>query len=181
MFSLMTRVFHRAAVACCSSWVALPALATLAALVTLGASLPARAAGNLDLQFIASEKFSDIGRGSFDRERNLKSLADYVQGLASQLPEGRALKLEILDIDLAGELRPRGAQDVRVLRGRADWPQMSLRYTLTQNGATLKSGDERISDMAYMDHGHVSDGAYGDLAYDKRMLQDWFRKTIIAP
>lgn len=151
------------------------------AVMAVMASLPVQAAGHLDLQFITPEKFSDIGFGSRDRERNLKSLADYLQRLATQLPEGQALKLEILDIDLAGELRLRGAQDIRVLRGRADWPQMSLRYTLTQNGATLKSGDARLSDLGYMDHGRVSDAAYGDLAYDKRMLQDWFRKTITAP
>jgi hypothetical protein len=153
----------------------------LCAALALCACLSVQAAGKLDLQFVAPEKYSDIGRGSHDRERNLKSLADYLQTLAAQLPESQALKLEVLDIDLAGELRPRAAQDVRVLRGRADWPQMSLRYTLTQNGTTLKSGEARLSDMGYLDHARCSDRGYGDLPYDKRMLQDWFRKTLMAP
>jgi hypothetical protein len=154
-----------------------------AACLALGAGLSAQAADKLDLQFVTPEKFSDIGDGSHDRERNLKSLSDYLQTLAAQLPEGQALKLEVLDVNLAGETRPRGAQDIRVLRGRADWPQMTLRYTLTQNGTTLKAGNAQLSDMGYLDHGlgYGSGRGYGDLPYDKRMLQDWFRKTLIAP
>lgn len=152
-----------------------------AACLALGASLSAQAADKLDLQFVTPEKFSDIGNSGHDRERNLKSLADYLQTLAAQLPEGQALKLEVLDINLAGEMRPRATQDIRVLHGRADWPQMTLRYTLTQNGSTLKSGEAQLSDMGYLDHGPRNDRAHGDLPYDKRMLQDWFRKTLMAP
>jgi hypothetical protein len=152
-----------------------------AAVVALGFSLPALAGDKLELQFVTPEKFSDIGNGGYDRDRNLKSLADYLQTLAGQLPEGQALKLEVLDVNLAGDIRPRGTQEIRILRGRADWPQMTLRYTLTQNGATLKSGEAQLSDMGYLDHGRGNDRAYGDLPYDKRMLQDWFRKTLLAP
>jgi hypothetical protein len=143
--------------------------------------LPAHAAGKLDLQFIAPEKFSDIGHGGYDRAHNLKTLADYLQTLAAQLPEGQTLKLEVLDIDLAGELLPRATQEVRVLRGTVDWPQMTLRYTLTQNGAALKSGDAQLTDLGYLSALRVRDAAAGELAYDKRMLQDWFRKSIATP
>ena len=167
MFNPPTRVSSLAAMA-------------FAALAALSAVVPAHAAGKLDLQFIAPEKYSDIGHGGYDRDRNLKSLADYLQTLVAQLPDGQTLTLEVLDIDLAGELRPGAAQEIRVLRGGADWPHMSLRYTLAQNGTTLKSGFERLSDMAYLDHPRRSE-SYGDLAYDKRMLQDWFRKTFTAP
>jgi hypothetical protein len=154
--------------------------AGLAALA-FAALLPAHAADKLDLQFIAPEKFSDIGHGGYDRDRNLKTLSDYLQTLAAQLPEGQTLKLEVLDIDLAGELRPRAAQEVRVLRGTVDWPQMKLRYTLMQDGAVLKTGEAQLSDLGYLDHLRARDSSYGDLAYDKRMLQDWFRKTLLAP
>ncbi len=160
-----------------------PRFFSLAALATfaLFAVAPAHAAGKLELQFIAPDQFSDIGRGGYDRDRNLKSLTDYLQTLVAQLPDGQTLKLEVLDVDLAGELRPRAGQEIRVLRGAADWPQMSLHYTLTQNGATLKAGDAKLSDMAYMNHPRGRDAALGELAYDKRMLQDWFRTTITAP
>jgi hypothetical protein len=156
-------------------------MSVLSVLTALSAGLPVHAAGKLDLNFIAPESFSDIGHGSYDRERNLKTLADYLQTLAAQLPEGQTLKLEVLDIDLAGELLPRATQEVRVMRGTVDWPQMALRYTLTQNGAALKSGEARLSDLGYLTALRARDTAGGDLAYDKRMLQDWFRKTIATP
>jgi hypothetical protein len=158
-----------------------PACCSGLALVAFCALLPAQAAGKLDLQFIAPEKYRDIGHGGYDRERNLKTIGDYLQTLAAQLPEGQTLKLEVLDIDLAGELRPRATQEVRVLRGTVDWPQMQLRYALMQGGATLKSGEARLSDLGYLDHLRGRESTYGELAYDKRMLQDWFRKTITAP
>ncbi len=154
---------------------------TVIALAIAATGLPAHAAGKLDLQFIAPEKYSDIGHGSYDRERNLKSLAAYLQTLVAQLPDGQTLKLDVLDIDLAGELRPRATQEVRVLRGTVDWPQMKLRYTLTQGGATLKSGEAQLSDLGYLDHLRGRESTYGDLAYDKRLLQDWFRNTLTAP
>jgi hypothetical protein len=151
------------------------------AVVLLLAGLPARAAGQLELRYIEPAHYRDIGHGAYERERNLKSLADYLQSLAAQLPDGQTLKLEVLDIDLAGELQHHAAQEIRVLRGRADWPQMQLRYTLMQGPVTLKSGDALLSDLGYLDHLRGSESAYGDLPYDKRMLQDWFRQTITAP
>jgi hypothetical protein len=157
------------------AWLMLPAL------LALWPGLSAHAAGKLDLQFITPEKFSDIGHGGYDRERNLKTLSDCLQTLAAQLPEGQVLKLEVLDIDLAGELRPRATQEVRVMRGTVDWPQMTLRYTLTQNGAALKSGEAQLSDLGYLGTLRARDAAGGELAYDKRMLQDWFRKTFATP
>lgn len=158
-----------------------PARCVTFAAWALTALLPAHAAGMLELKFIEAEKFSDIGRSSFERDRNLKTLTDYLQTLAAQLPDGRTLQLDVLNVDLAGEVRPGGGQEIRVLRGAADWPQMKLRYTLTQNGAALKSGDAQLSDLGYLDRLHGQTSTYGDLPYDKRMLQDWFRKTFLAP
>jgi hypothetical protein len=150
-------------------------------LALLQAGLPALAAGKLELQFIEPATYRDIGQAGHERERNLKSLADYLQTLAAKLPDGQTLKLDMLDIDLAGEVQHRAAQEIRVMRGRADWPQIQLRYTLTQGGATLKSGEARLSDLSYLDHLRGRESMQGDLPYDKRLLQDWFRKTITAP
>ena len=161
-------------------------LATLSALSTaLCLSLPAQAAGTIEVKYLAPETYTDIGFGTYERERTLKSLSDYVQTLAKQLPDGQTLRLEVLDIDLAGELRHYGAQEVRVLRGRADWPHLILRYTLSAaaQGApasTLKAGDANLSDMSYLYTLNIGTQRYGDLAYEKRMLNQWFEQNFVA-
>src|SRR5258708_3305264 len=51
---------------------------------------------------------------------------------ARYLLPSQNLKIEIVDIDLAGRLRfsARRGEEIRVLDGGADWPSMKLRYTL---------------------------------------------------
>ena len=114
-----------------------------------------------------------------ERERELKEFSDYFARLDKKLPAGQSLRIEVLDIDLAGRLYPRrSGDDIRILNGGADWPRIHLRYTLEQDGKLLRSGDEQLSDMAYQDRlGRTSDS--DPLRYEKRMLDDWFDKAIV--
>jgi hypothetical protein len=150
----------------------------LAALAAIGA-VSAAQAGTVDVKFIEPQKFSDAGRGSWNIEQTTKSLAQLLQAYGKKLPEGQALKIEVTDVDLAGEMRfTRHGDDVRVTRGRADWPRIELRYTLSDGSRVLKSGEARIADMAYQQHalhGSYRDEAYG---YEHRMLDRWFAETF---
>ncbi len=49
---------------------------------------------------------------------------------------GQVLKIDVLDLDLAGTVRParRGAGDIRIVRGGADAPHIRVRYALTAGG-----------------------------------------------
>lgn len=150
-----------------------PAAVVAALLLTLATGL-ARA-GSVDVSYIESERYADAGRG-LDGERVRDDLTRLFQSLgASLLPADQALHLEVLDIDLAGELLPmyRSMQEVRVLRGRADWPRIQLRWTLSRGDQVLDSGSATVSDMAYLDHGERH--ADGPLPYETRMLTQWFR------
>ncbi|MEK8050431.1 DUF3016 domain-containing protein [Ideonella sp. DXS22W] len=149
------------------------AAALAALLFTLAAGL-ARA-GSVDVSYIAPERHADAGRG-LDAERVRDDLTRLFQSLgASLLPADQALHIEVLDIDLAGELLPmyRTMQEVRVLRGRADWPRLQLRWTLSRGEQVIDSGSATVSDMAYLDHGDRH--ADGPLPYETRMLTQWFR------
>ena len=64
-----------------------------------------------------------------------------------------------------------GGQDVRVLRGRADFPSIRLRYTWERPNAAPQSGEETVKDMTYLQRTVPSTAAY---AYEKRMLERWF-------
>ena len=151
-----------------------------AALFSLGAvALPASAA--VTVTFVHPESYRDMPFSPIDREHILKDLGEYFVKLEKALPPGQDLAIEVLDLDLAGRMLPsvRAGQDLRVLRGQADWPHMQLRYTLSANGTVISSGQDQLSDMAYMDRINVYSS--GDsLRYEKRMVDDWFKKKFVG-
>lgn len=109
----------------------------------------------------------------------LTGLTEHFNKLAARLPAGQDLNVEVLDVDLAGQTWPTlmSAQDLRIMNGRADWPRMSMRYTITQGGQVVRSGEENLSDMGYMNRINRYYG--GDaLRYEKQMLDDWFKTRI---
>ena len=153
-------------------------LFAVAALLPLSLSVvpPAHAAGTVEVRWIEPAQFSDVSRNAIDRERELQALGKYMTQLGSRLPDGQALTIAVTDLNLAGEMQPFGWRDARVLRGRADWPQMALRYTLRSGGRTLKSGQAHLADMNYF-FGLRSD----ELGYEKRMVERWFKDEFLSP
>lgn len=160
------------------------AIKPLAVLALLAASaLPAAAEGKVEVNFVEPEKFADAGRSVIDRERTLKTLGDYLQGLGRELPDGQTLHLEVTDLDLAGNVEPfgwRSTSDVRVLRGRADWPHMHLRFKLLAEGREVKTGQAQLADISYMYSLHGRHSAGDMLGYEKRMVRRWFNETFVA-
>jgi hypothetical protein len=133
----------------------------------------------VSVTYVQPESFSDIPFPTWEREDTLRELTEHFTKLGNSLPPGQDLRIEVLDIDLAGRAIPsaRTGRDIRVMRGRADWPRIQLRFSLEQNGQVLKSGEAQLSDMSYLDH----TSRYFDsepLRYEKQMIDDWFEKTI---
>ena len=154
--------------------------AGVAAISALVVPSAAQAAGTVQVNFVEPDKFSDAGRGALDLERTTQAFAEHLQALGKRLPDGQSLRLHVTDIDLAGELRPtRHGSEIRVLRGRADWPRVALRYELVQDGRTLKSGATQVADMAYQQTS-LSTQRGEAYAYEFRMLERWFKEQIVA-
>ena len=149
----------------------------LLAAAVLSTASPSGAAGNAQVSYVQPDKFTDAGHGGFDRERTMQSLTQHFDTLGKRLPDGQTLRVEVLDVDLAGEVWPRGPHEVRVLRGRADWPHLTLRYTVLDNNRTVKAGEARLTDMAYLFDRHRQ-AQYSDLPFEKRMLDRWFKEEI---
>lgn len=147
-------------------------------LVTVCAMFSLSAAAAATVTFINPEKMTDVPRFSSDRESMEMILRDHLNQLAAQLPTGQELKVEFIDIDLAGDVFPRvPVRDIRVMKGQADWPRMHLRYSIEQDGKVLRSGDRELSDPNYlMGSRSYNQDLYG---HDKQMLDDWFRKEIM--
>ncbi|MET3133556.1 hypothetical protein AAKU55_003846 [Oxalobacteraceae bacterium GrIS 1.11] len=131
------------------------------------------AQADVSVSYQRPEKFSDLPVGA--RARVLDELTAHFAQLGKQLPPDQHLKIDVTDIDLAGRIDPgrRNFTDVRVLRGKTDWPRIALHYTLEANGKVLGAGDESLSDMAYLDRPN----RYADsdhLRYEKKMIDAWF-------
>ncbi|MCU0969496.1 MAG: DUF3016 domain-containing protein [Rubrivivax sp.] len=155
-------------------------IATMTIALALGASGGARA-GTLDLSFVEPAAFADAGETAPDRERTQGVLGAHLQSLAARLPASQTLRLEVLDVDLAGRIERLAPRDVRVLDGGADWPRMHLRWTLVEAGRTVRQGDDRIDDMNYA-QGLQRIGATDAYYFEKRLLDRWFQERFgIAP
>ena len=152
----------------------------LLACLTAAAATPV-VAGVAELSFVDSARFADTGSTPWERQANLNTLTSHLQVLAKHhLGANQVLKIEVLNVDLAGEPQPsrRAGRDLRIVRGKADWPRIQLRYTLEAAGKPLLSGEETVADMDYS-HGLQSDRYTEPLRYEKRMLEHWFKTRLI--
>src|SRR5256885_15524960 len=84
-------------------------------------ALPAQAM--VKVSFVDAQRYADTGRFT-EPETALYVIEEHLKTLGDRyLPPDQVLKIDVLDVDLAGRrdfLRGR-PPEVRVLRGRADW------------------------------------------------------------
>jgi len=148
---------------------------TVTAMLTLAAAA-ASASGTVNVTFVEPEKYYDAGNSKREEPANLKILEQHLQQLGQRyLADGQVLKVSVLDVDLAGYMKPtRRGEMLRIARGGADWPRITVRYELVANGQTLKKGDEAIADLNYARHGQ-SYANRDPLRHEKQMLEGWFR------
>ena len=155
--------------------------------IALGLSLAlagAAHAGSVTVSFAEPPaRFSDAGDSFAEEKHNLQSLARHLETLGRTLPAEQSLKIELLDVDLAGEMRftrLSPGRMLRILRGGADAPRVTLRYTLESNGRVLGSAEETVADLDYAHRG-MSVYADSSLYFEKRMLTQWFRSRFVSP
>lgn len=148
-------------------------------LALAGMATVAAAAGTVEVSFVEPARFSDAGVGEVETRRTVEALSRHLQGFAGRLPDGQRLQVDVLDVDRAGE-QPLPGNTRRVLRGRGDSPSIQLRYTLLAEGRTLKSGEERLTDLDYLSSSATKQ-VTGDFAYELRLLDEWFAERIDVP
>lgn len=149
-------------------------------IIGLAVALAAGSAGAATtVTFVEPDKFADVPFSHIERERVLDDLRKHVEKLGARLPAGQDLRVEVLDVDLAGITRPTSTRpDMRILNGGADWPRLHLRYTIEQDGQVLKSGEAKLSNPNYlMGFNRYTQEMY---SHEKQMLEDWWRKEVVA-
>ncbi len=152
-----------------------PLVLLLSSLACAGAAR----AGKVEVVFVDPASYTDIGATRWDEQANLREIDRHLRTLGQRLlPANQTLTVEVLEVDLAGALRPQpNGTDLRVLTGQADFPRMHLRYVLTGDGVQ-RSGDERLADLNYT-RGLAKRGDSEALFYEKRMLQAWFKARFV--
>ena len=100
--------------------------------------------------------------------------------LAASLLGACSLRIEVLDIDLAGRYEPwrSASQRVRILTD-ITWPRFKLRYALNQAGVTLREGEDTLTDLNYLRR-TAAFSESDPLRYEKALLADWVRSVTGA-
>ena len=146
----------------------------------LAATPTARA--EVTVAFTAPEKFVDAGlrrhNGPQARELALRTIREQLVTLGERyLGPTQNLRIEVLDVDLAGEIEWwHGPYDIRYLRDHT-WPKIKLRYTLEEGGQAIRSGEETVSDPSYQMN-MVAMRSGDVMPYEKEMLARWFRSRF---
>jgi hypothetical protein len=136
------------------------------------------------VSFVEPERYTDAGDRTWDREDTVRKLDEYFHRLGDRyLASGQTLRLEVLDVDLAGwaEFGGRGAHRFRTVTGRSDFPAIRVRYTLESPGGRGETREETIEDTSYLTRNLNKRAAASEpLYYEKRMLDDWFRERFAS-
>jgi len=152
----------------------------LAAAALLCANWPLHAAGLVEVNFVEPNRFTDAGYPASELEKTTNALTARFKSYEKLLADGQRLKIDVLDVDLAGTVAPGPTpRDRRVMIGRADWPTIRLRFVLSAGDKPLLQGEDTIDDMNYL----ATPVRYGPdtvLPYEERMLDRWFAARIAA-
>jgi hypothetical protein len=132
----------------------------------------------LDITFSKPDTYTDI-RSAFSGPRySIKditsNLEKYLTRLADKLPPTYVLKMNITDIDLAGDTR---GQNTRIVMQMFS-PRLAFDYQLLdENNQVVLENTESIRDSSFMDNQSLR---YKNefLGYEKKLLDDWSRETF---
>lgn len=127
------------------------------------------------------EKYRDIHPGNDSkkkfRERTFRDFEKYFAKLSTKLPEGQVLKIEVTDVDLAGDTLAGGIDRYRIVK-EIYFPRMNFTYQLINaDGSEVKSAEVALKEMNFM-IGSSLKYSHDSLGYEKKMLKDWFFKTF---
>jgi hypothetical protein len=157
-------------------------LGIAAVLAWLAQPLSWAATAGVSVEFVAPERYADIGRLQAERQRTLEGLRAVFESLgAAHLPSGQSLRIEVLNVDLAGELLPSTrtpGTDIRTRRSSSP-ARIAFRWTLSEDGRVVAAGEERLSgtDTAYQSERDPQ----ASLGFERGLLEQWFDDRFGRP
>ncbi len=157
-------------------------LAVILTVVGCGLLAPLSLAATSEVKWTNPDDYRDVYAGEGNRAKfKAKVFADFEKHfafLASKLPEGQTLLIDVSDVDLAGDVHLGSTRRIRVVK-ELFFPRLEFSYQLLDsNKNILKSGNVNLKDMNFM---MGSSLRYSNdlIGYEKRMLDDWFSNTFL--
>lgn len=126
------------------------------------------------------EKYRDIKSGGGSRkhfrERVFDELEKHFAKLATSLPEGQALNINVTDVDLAGDVHI-GIKQFRIIKDIYS-PRMNFSYSLVNADGNIIASDEVVlKNMNFLMDNSLK-YRNKSLGYEKKMLDGWFTDTF---
>lgn len=135
----------------------------------------------VEIKFTDPDKYVDIRSGekndSSFRENVFYNLEKQLKKLAKDLPEDQLLKLEVTDIDLAGDTLIGGINRIRIVKQMYP-PRIKFNYQLVEKDKSIiVEGEENIRNTSFMMNQSLryKRDAFG---FEKQLLEEWFDKTF---
>lgn len=154
--------------------------------LSLSLSTSLWATERMAVELVDPDKFTDFSVQGMNEDRTssifyseLKRFID--MEIARLLPDGVNVKLEVTDIDMAGDIQPwrnRNNADIRYVEHIYP-PRMTFRYEIkSHEGNVLAAGETRIRDMNFLFGINNHFRTYNSFQYEFRMLSDWLRREV---
>jgi hypothetical protein len=160
-----------------------PILNLLTVLIISGIAFSAFSAQAADVKITWKnpDKYRDVDSGNTGkkrfRENTFSALEKHFVKLAKALPESQILEINVTDVDLAGDVHASGMRDIRVIKDLY-FPRIKFSYKLVNTEQEIiHHDDENLKDMNFM-MGSALKYRNKVLGYEKKMLDDWFKKAF---
>jgi hypothetical protein len=139
-------------------------------------------AASIEVKWTEPSKYRDVkpsnnGSRKHFEEQTFKNLEKHFTKLAKQLPENQTLKIEVTDVDLAGDVNHGGINRLRIIK-EIYFPRIKFSYELVDNDKkSIVSGEVNLKDMNFMIGSRLK-YRNDSLGYEKKMLDDWFKEIF---
>lgn len=156
-------------------------LATLLGLSLTWLPVLGQMQGEIKVSYINPEKYIDIMDSDSTKSRSIDSFKSTMEGFFKEaaqqhIKSGHQLKLDIINVDRAGDMRYDIAPDMRDMRILRDVVRVriELSYTLLdENQNVIKQGNENLKEFYNLNS--ISQRKFNNekLYYEKKLLGDW--------
>ncbi len=139
-------------------------------------------AGTSEVKWSDPDKYTDIRAGNEHRghfkSRIFKAFEEHFAKLSEKLPEDQLLKIDVSNVDLAGDVRFDSIDRIRVIKSLYI-PRLVFTYEVINSDKSIEqSGSVNLKDMGFM-IGAPLKYKHKPIPHEKRMLDKWFKKTFL--
>jgi hypothetical protein len=153
-------------------------IAFVMAVACLIAAVAPAFAGVVEVNFVDADDFTDAAGVDGSNAAILGEIGAHLVDLGQRyLPPAQVLKVDVLDIDLAGYQDEKLGPNLRLVS--PDYPpRIKLRFILEESGQILLQGEDKLTDPDYM-RVLARPPSPDQLRFERPMLTRWFESRFV--